>query len=59
MLATPAVYGDRYPDVLFLHGNGKHQIANLATALVSLNVPVRVIADMDVLNDLEVFKGHC
>ena len=57
LLATPVVYGDRYPDVLFLHGNGKHQIANLAKALVSLDVPVGVIADMDVLNDLEVLKG--
>ena len=51
-LNVPKVHGDRYPDVLFIHANGKHRMATLAGTLVQLGVPVDVIADMDILNDI-------
>ena len=57
ILDVPGVYGDRYPDVLFIHATGKHRVATLAKALHSLNVPVDAVLDMDVLNDLRVLQG--
>ena len=56
LLGLPDVHGARYPDVLFVHANGKHRMATLAKALVSLDVPVEVVVDMDVMNDLEVLR---
>lgn len=56
VLNLPKVHGDRYPDVLFVHANGKHRMATLAATLVQLGVPVDIIADIDVLNDLSVFE---
>ena len=56
LLAIPQVHGDFYPDVLFIHSGGKHKMPNLGKALVSLGVPADLIVDMDVLNDLGLFR---
>lgn len=56
VLNLPAISGDRRPDVLFVHTAGKHRMAKLAKTLRSLDVPVSVIADIDVLNEEMTFK---
>lgn len=57
ILNLPSISGDRRPDVLFVHTSGKHRMAKLADTLRSLDVPVSVIADIDVLNDEVTFKN--
>ncbi|MCZ0939551.1 MAG: AAA family ATPase [Caldilineaceae bacterium] len=57
LLSLPSISGDRRPDVLFVHASGKHRMAKLADALRSLDVPVSVIADMDILNDEDLFRN--
>ena len=57
LLDLPEVHGDRQPDILFVHANGKDRMATLASTLVALDVPVDVVADIDILNDLNVLKG--
>ena len=56
LLDIPKVHGDRQPDVLFVHANGKHRMATLAKALTELNVPVDIIADIDILKEDKVVK---
>ena len=56
LLDLQEVHGGRQPDVFFVHANGKHRMAMLAEALVALDVPVDIIADIDVLNDMGVLK---
>lgn len=56
VLNLPSISGDRRPDVLFVHTAGKHRMAKLAETLQSLDVPVSVIADIDLLNDQGTFK---
>ena len=56
ILDLPEVCGETHPDVLFVHANGKHRMATLAETLVALDVPVDIVADIDVLNDLTVLK---
>ena len=56
-LSLPAISGDRRPDVLFVHAAGKHRMAKLADTLRSLDVPVSVIADIDILNDERTFRN--
>ena len=56
LLNRPEVRGEQHPDVLFVHSNGKHRMASLAKTLVSLDVPVQVVADLDVLNDTAVLR---
>ena len=56
ILDLPEVRGETHPDVLFVHANGKHRMATLAETLVALDVPVEIVADIDVLNDLAVLK---
>ena len=51
LLHLPSVRGDYQPDVLFVHANGKHRMAALTQALRTLDVPVDVIADIDILRD--------
>ena len=46
-----------YSETLFIHCGGKHRMAKIATALRSLNVNVRLVTDIDVMNDEKVFKG--
>ena len=56
LLHLPNVHGGTQPDVLFVHGNGKHRMATLAEALTALDVPVDIVADMDILNDETIMK---
>ena len=56
-LSLPSISGDRRPDVLFVHAAGKHRMAKLADTLRSLDVPVSVIADIDILNDEATFRN--
>ena len=56
-LALPSISGDRRPDVLFVHAAGKHRLAKLANTLRSLDVPVSVITDIDILNDENTFRN--
>lgn len=46
-----------YSETLFIHCGGKHRMTKIATALRSLNVNVRLVTDIDVMNDDKVFKG--
>ena len=57
LLSLPSISGDRRPDVLFVHAAGKHRMAKLADTLRSLDVPVSVIADIDILNDQDTFRN--
>ena len=47
----------KYSEALFIHCGGKHRMAKIITALRSLDIDVKLIADIDVLNDETVFKG--
>lgn len=57
LLKIDSITGDRQPDVLFIHAAGKHRMARLAETLRSLDVPVSVIADLDLLNEEATFRG--
>ena len=57
LLSLPSISGDRRPDVLFVHTAGKHRMAKLADTLHSLDVPVSVIADIDILNEENTFRN--
>ena len=56
ILNSKAVSGDKEPDVLFVHGSGKHRLAKMAETLKDLDVPVSVIIDIDILNDEQTFR---
>lgn len=43
-------------DLLFTYGGGKQRMATIAGALSAVGVPVRIVADFDVLNDRLVLK---
>ena len=45
------VHGESHPDVLFIHAGGKGRMAILAETLGNLDVPVDIVADIDVLRD--------
>lgn len=47
----------KYSETLFIHCGGKHRMAKVATALRLLNVEVKLIPDIDILNDENTFKG--
>ena len=47
----------KYSETLFLHCGGKQRMHKIITALQTLGVNVKVIADIDVLNDEAVIKG--
>ncbi|MCY4521115.1 MAG: AAA family ATPase [Caldilineaceae bacterium] len=49
LLDISSVHRGPFPDVLFIHANGKHRVAKQAGALVALGVRVDVIIDMDIL----------
>jgi AAA domain, putative AbiEii toxin, Type IV TA system len=56
LLNTTAVTGANSPDVLFIHAGGKDRMQQLASLLRALDVPVSVIADIDLLNDDVKFR---
>lgn len=47
----------KYSETLFIHCGGKHRMAMIITALKSLNIDVKLITDIDVLNDQTVFSS--
>ncbi|HIW21546.1 MAG TPA: AAA family ATPase, partial [Candidatus Dorea intestinavium] len=47
----------KYSETLFIHCGGKHRMAKIIIALKSLGVNIRVISDIDVLNDEGVIRG--
>lgn len=47
----------QYSETLFIHCGGKQRMAKIATALRVLNIEVKLIPDIDVMNDENVF--HC
>ena len=57
LLTLPSISSDRRPDVLFIHTAGKHRMAKLAEMLRALDVPVSVIADIDILNEKDTFRS--
>lgn len=44
------------PDILFIHCGGKHRIQVAIKSLMKLNVPIKVVSDFDVLNDINPLK---
>lgn len=48
--------GDLAPDILFINCGGKHRIPTVIKALNKLNVPIKVVADFDVLNEINPLK---
>lgn len=48
---------EKYSETLFIHCGGKHRMAKIASALRSLKIDIKLIADIDVLNDQTVFKS--
>lgn len=44
-------------EALFIHCGGKHRMSKIIAALRSLNIPVILIPDIDVINDESVFMG--
>ena len=47
----------KYAETLFVHCGGKQRMARIISALRALNVNVKTIPDLDVLNDKVAFKG--
>lgn len=56
-LNLKSIAGEKQPDVLFIHAAGKHRMGQLVETLKSLDVPVSVIADIDILNEENTFKN--
>lgn len=47
----------RFSETLFIHCGGKHRMAKIATALRALNIDIRLIPDIDILDNKIVFKN--
>jgi hypothetical protein len=45
------------PDLLFTHCGGKHRMPTVIEALTAVSVPIRVIADFDVLRETQPLQG--
>ena len=56
LLNTRTISGDRRADALFIHAAGKHRMAQLAETLRELDVPVSVIADIDLFKEGNTFQ---
>ncbi len=46
-----------YSEALFIHCGGKQRMARIAAALRALDIDVRLIPDIDVMNDENIFRG--
>ncbi|MDE0014156.1 MAG: ATP-binding protein [Candidatus Poribacteria bacterium] len=57
ILDLPNVHGESHLDVHFVHANGKHRMAAIAEILASLDVPVDIITDIDVLDNISVLEA--
>ncbi|TRW48068.1 AAA family ATPase [Aliidiomarina halalkaliphila] len=49
--------GSIAPDIMFIHCGGKHRIAVVVRALRKLGVPITVVADFDVLSDIQPLRS--
>ena len=47
----------KYSEALFIHCGGKHRMAKITTSLRALNIDIRLIPDIDILNDEVIFKN--
>lgn len=47
----------KYSETMFIHCGGKQRMSKVALALKSLDIDVRLIPDIDVLNDVNVFRN--
>ena len=56
LLDLSEINAGRQPDVFFVHANGKDRMSKLAKAMTDLDVPVDVIADIDILNSEDKFQ---
>lgn len=45
------------PDIMFIHCGGKHRIPTIIKALKNLEVPLKVIADFDILNEEQPLRS--
>lgn len=48
---------NKYSETLFIHCGGKYRMEKIVKALRSLDLDVKIIVDMDILNDEKVFRG--
>lgn len=48
---------DKYSETLYIHCGGKHRMAKIAKALKLLNIDTKLIPDIDVLNDENVYRS--
>lgn len=46
----------RFSETMFIHCGGKQRMAKIVSSLKELNIDVRLIPDLDVLNDKTIFK---
>lgn len=47
----------KFSETLFIHCGGKHRMYKVVTALRGLNINIKLITDIDVMNDENVFKN--
>ena len=47
----------KYSEALFIHCGGKHRMAKISTSMRALNIDIRLIPDIDVLNDETIFEN--
>ena len=48
----------RYPEALFVHCGGKQRLKVAVRALQSLKVPVKIVADIDLINDTQPYLNE-
>mgnify|MGYP002898763432 FL=1 len=48
---------NQYSETLFIHCGGKHHVAKIVTALKALNIEIKVICDIDVMDNKTIFKS--
>lgn len=48
---------DKYSETLYIHCGEKHRMAKIAKALKLLNIDTKLIPDIDVLNDKNVYRS--
>lgn len=46
-----------YPETLFIQCGGKHRMASILKALKALDIDIRIVVDIDILNQEEVFRS--
>ena len=47
----------QYSETLFIHCGGKHRMAKISIALRALNIDIKIIPDIDIMNEETVFRG--